>query len=49
MMIVLALTYMAIFLGIGIFAKFSVARYKRKVVLQEIEEARLAHLKYHLK
>lgn len=41
--------YLAIFSGIGIFVKFSVHRYRRKVVLREIEEARLAHLKYHLK
>lgn len=41
--------YMAIFSGVIICAKFLVAGYRRKVVLQEIEEARLAHLKYHLK
>jgi hypothetical protein len=49
-MVVISLgLYAAIFLGIGIFAKFLARRYHRRIVLQEIEEARLAHLKYYLK
>ena len=41
--------YAAMFLGIGIFVKFLALRYRRRIVLQEMEEARLAHLKYYLK